>query len=112
VPATFTPWLTEGCAQPAVPGRGHCKSHLPKKGGRPWRRIRDQVLQDAGYRCHVPGCTNVANEVDHIVPRIERGTDDLSNLRPSCKAHNVGRTSRRGRYAVPPHQQRRRPPPR
>jgi 5-methylcytosine-specific restriction protein A len=56
------------------------------RGGRPWRRKRDAVLKRDGYLCQCESCQaddNVpllADEVDHIVPIAEGGTDDMSNL--------------------------------
>lgn len=47
-----------------------------------WSRIRRRVLSLANYSC--VECTRPATEVDHIVPRAEGGTDDLSNLRALC----------------------------
>lgn len=56
------------------------------RGGRPWRRLREQVLERDGYLCQCDECKRrplplVAHEVDHIKPRAEGGTDDPSNLR-------------------------------
>jgi len=66
------------------------------RGGRPWRRKREAVLRRDGYLCQCESCQAVgrlpllADEVDHIVPVAEGGTDDLSNLRAINKdCHKV-----------------------
>lgn len=51
-------------------------------GGRPWRRVRAQVLAASPY-CVV--CGGSATTVDHIVPRSEGGLDEITNCRPLCK---------------------------
>lgn len=63
--------------EPATYGQG--------RGGRPWRRLRDQILERDGYLCQCPACKKrpvpkVAHEVDHIKPVAEGGTDDPGNL--------------------------------
>lgn len=57
------------------------------RGGRPWRRLREQVLKRAGYRCQcckAKGILTLATEVDHILPIFEGGKDDLGNLQAIC----------------------------
>lgn len=66
---------------PAVP-----ESYGQGRGGRPWRRLRDAVLKRDRFLCQCHACrasnlVTLADEVDHIVPLAEGGTDDLSNLR-------------------------------
>ena len=80
---------------------GYCDDHQalakvwskkPKqsgRGGRPWRRLRDQILERDGYLCQCEACQFrplplVAHEVDHIDNT--RGpdgklNDDPGNLR-------------------------------
>lgn len=55
------------------------------RGGRPWRRLRAQILERDGYLCQCLVCKRrpvpkVAHEVDHIKPLAEGGTDDPNNL--------------------------------
>ena len=53
------------------------------RGGRPWRRLRDQILARDGYMCQCPECNGLiklANEVDHIIPVAKGGTDQPDNL--------------------------------
>ena len=60
----------------------------------PWRKVRQKVLQRDDYRCQIRahGCTQIAQEVDHILP-VALGGDwyDETNLRASCRACNLGR---------------------
>ena len=57
-----------------------------------WRRIKDEKLDDnrrvnAG-RCEAqrPGCLGVAEEVHHVVERVNDGGDNKSNLMALCSA--------------------------
>ena len=62
----------------------------------PWKKIRKQVLERDGYVCQIQGprCSQVADQVDHIVPLIEGGAKfDDRNLRAACKRCNVGRSN-------------------
>lgn len=87
-PAKYCPTCTKANAWKG-PNRG------PETGGRPWRRIRDQVLERDGHGCAERGSTGQPN-VDHIVPKSRGGTHALSNLRGLCRQfHN--RDTGRGR---------------
>src|SRR5690606_33446288 len=60
------------------------------RGGRPWRRLRAQILERDGYLCQCPDCKKrpiprVAHEVDHIRPLSQGGTDDPGNLQAMNK---------------------------
>jgi 5-methylcytosine-specific restriction endonuclease McrA len=57
---------------------------------RRWREIRLGILRRDDYVCH--WCAGPANSVDHLVPRVEGGTDDAVNLVAACQSCN----SRRG----------------
>lgn len=55
------------------------------RGGRPWRRLRAQVLKRDNHLCQCSECKRLgrlrsADEVDHIVPVAAGGTDELGNL--------------------------------
>lgn len=73
--------------------------------GRPWRRIRAQVL-DGNPPCHICGKPG-ADTVDHIVPLSEGGNPlDPANLRPACVSCNSRRgqalaQARKRRQSVP-----------
>lgn len=59
--------------------------------GRPWRRIRMQVLKRDPY-CRIggPRCTRISTTVDHIQPLsvAPHRAHDLTNLRGACAACN------------------------
>lgn len=62
--------------------------------GRPWRRVRDAVLQRDGHLCQIQGdhCTLDATEADHIIPLAQGGAPyDPRNLRAACRACNRAR---------------------
>jgi len=83
------PLLNAGPKQLATYGQG--------RGGRPWRRKRDQVLLRDQYLCQCEQCGGkrlLADEVDHIVPLSLGGTDDLSNLRAINKDCHKAKTAR------------------
>jgi 5-methylcytosine-specific restriction protein A len=57
------------------------------RGGRPWRRLRERILQRDSYVCQAcarEGRTQIAHEVDHVVNIAAGGTDDPSNLEAIC----------------------------
>ena len=90
-----------GCRALHRNANGYCDehAHLAKvwtkkpeqagRGGRPWRRLRDQILERDGYLCQCEDCKRrplplVAHEVDHIDnTRGPNGelNDDPGNLR-------------------------------
>jgi 5-methylcytosine-specific restriction protein A len=91
--------------KPRIPSLGSSLSTGPKpqtsygqgRGGRPWRRKRDQVLLRDQYLCQCEDCGGkryFADEVDHIVPLSRGGTDDLSNLRAINKDCHKAKTAR------------------
>ena len=62
-----------------------------------WRKIRLQVLERDQYQCQIRSkrCTQLATQVDHIVPWTKGGAKfDPNNLRASCKNCNLGRIDR------------------
>ena len=57
----------------------------PRDRGSRWRRIRQQVLDRAGWVCQCSDCASMgrvrpATEVDHILPLADGGTDEVGNL--------------------------------
>lgn len=64
-----------------------------RKGGRPWRRVREIVLKrDPECTIRGPRCTGISTTVDHIVPISLGGAElDPANLRGAC-----GRCNYRG----------------
>lgn len=76
------PWETAG------------KARLPKD----WHQRRARVLRRDGHRCQYPRhsggvCGQPANTCDHVVPFVEGGTDDESNLRALCEDHHYRKTA-------------------
>lgn len=74
------------------------------RGGRPWRRLRDQILLRDQYKCRCDACDAIplmhraeADEVDHIIPMAEGGTDDLTNLRAINADHHREKTREEAR---------------
>jgi 5-methylcytosine-specific restriction endonuclease McrA len=77
------------------------------RGDKPWHHrrksdgyipgtIRYEVLKAARFRCELCGISaeEKALEVDHIVPRIKGGPDDLSNLQALCYSCNAMKRDR------------------
>lgn len=67
--------------------------------GRPWRRLREQVLQRDKYLCQV--CLSLdrlteAQEVDHILPLAKGGTDKPDNLQSICTPCHKAKTANEG----------------
>ena len=67
-------------------------THQPKsrwghgRGGRPWRRKRDEIFKRDKYTCQVCGRVGGELELDHILNVARGGTDDASNLQTICTA--------------------------
>ncbi len=80
-------------------GRG---SRHERGYGALWDRIRKQAMTRDKHLC-VPcmahGRCTPAREVDHITPKEQGGTDDLSNLQSICRACHSDKTAREGHAA-------------
>lgn len=69
-------------------------------------RIRPRILKRDGYRCTMirfdteERCNEPANQVDHIVPYSEGGSDDDSNLASLCEHHHSVKSSAEGGNAA------------
>jgi len=63
--------------------------------GRPWRRLRDEVLRDAPLcvECDRIGRVELAVEVDHRIPLALGGSNDRTNLQPLCRACHTAKTA-------------------
>lgn len=68
------------------------------RGGRPWRRLREQILIRDNYLCQCclanDGRVTMATEVDHIVNVASGGTDDWGNLSSICAPCHKVKTAR------------------
>jgi len=54
---------------------------------RSYREYRQRTLA-AKPICVYPGCTTIADTLDHIVAVSQGGGNEPSNLRPMCRKHN------------------------
>ncbi len=61
---------------------------------RAYRRLRLEVLEEAGYVCAY--CGSYADTVDHRVPTSRGGTSDPDNLVAACRSCNSARGGRMG----------------
>lgn len=71
--------------------------------GRAWMTTRQRVALAYGYRCAACGCVWVSSrdQIDHIVPLEQGGSNEDSNLHPLCddchKAKTAGEATSRTR---------------
>ena len=52
--------------------------------GRAWMATRQTVLTRDGFECQQCGCISTSNEVDHIIPLEQGGSNDISNMQTLC----------------------------
>lgn len=72
-----------------------CAVHQVRNGStRQWRITREAILRRDGYVCQVDGCGREAVHVDHILAKVNGGSDDPSNLRATCAKHNLEKGGR------------------
>ena len=58
--------------------------------GSAWEALRQQVLERDDYVCvYCNGANGEATTVDHVVPKAQGGTDELSNLVAACLKCNA-----------------------
>jgi 5-methylcytosine-specific restriction endonuclease McrA len=76
------------CWKSVVGKGGYCQAHQPKafynhtyNTSPGWQHKRNQVLALHKGVCHVCGGGG-SDQVDHLIPKEDGGTDSLSNLRP------------------------------
>ena len=71
--------------------------------GAAWDRIRLQVLQRDKWLCQecmrqgklTPLCVKPHDHaVDHVIPKVQGGTDDMGNLQSLCVRHHQEKTAR------------------
>ena len=69
--------------------------------GRAWRRIRELYIQAHPIceQCEKEGRLTLAEEVHHILPLTDGGTNDAENLMALCKSCHSRITVRDGRNA-------------
>lgn len=101
------PCLERGC--PEVVDQGRCAKH--DRGRTPfkqrygistnkWAKIRRRVIRRDGSRCVDCGGTDHL-EVDHVVRRVDGGTNDDGNLRTRCRSCHRIKTAADRRDAWP-----------
>lgn len=100
-----------GCAATTTDPDGYCDAHKGESWNRhtagktrkqrgygaSWDKLREQILKRDRYLCqeclrndrYVP-----ANQVDHILPKAQGGTDAPSNLQTLCGACHRQKTAR------------------
>jgi 5-methylcytosine-specific restriction endonuclease McrA len=57
------------------------------------KSIKDKVKRRYDYHCAYCGCEPTKLQVDHIIPVVMGGTDDIENLIPSCAPCNNYKSS-------------------
>ena len=72
----------------AIPSGSRCSDHRSRRRtfGRPWRRLRETILERDGFLCRY--CGGPANTVDHVVPVERGGSHDPLNLVAACSRCN------------------------
>lgn len=57
------------------------------------RKLRHEILKRDKYKCVLCGATakTTVLEIDHIVARVNGGTNDVKNLRVLCYECNAGK---------------------
>lgn len=98
--------LKENCGQPRTK-RGYCAQHQPPAYINSehstllppnWNQIRKDILQrdrNVCYKCYLP----TAQEVDHIIPLKEGGSNNYHNLASICIPCHRKKTSQEGHKA-------------
>lgn len=75
----------------------HRTSRHERGYGTAWDKARQATLKRDRHLCQVceaAGRVTVATEVDHITPKAEGGTDDMSNLAAICSNCHKAKTAR------------------
>lgn len=71
------------------------KREVRQLTGRPWRRLREQIMRRDTYLCQTckrSGRVKEADQVDHIVALANGGTDKPDNLEAICAECHVQKT--------------------
>lgn len=79
----------------ALPDRLQTIRGTPRQRGRPWMRVREQVLSASPLcvACEAVGVTRLATEVDHVVPLHRGGSNALANLQGLCRECHAEKTA-------------------
>ena len=100
-----TPCRTPRCPDVAGPRglcAGHARDYERRRGtaaergyGAAWRELRRVILRRDRMCRDESGCSEPSAEVDHIIPKVQGGSDDPANLRGTCVYHNRSRRPER-----------------
>lgn len=106
------PCRAQGCRELHRNGNGYCDVHqdmaaawggsrrasASERGyGAAWRQQRKAALRRDYHQCRpcaAKGVVTYGNEVDHVIPKSQGGTDDLENLQTICKDCHDEKTRR------------------
>ena len=80
--------LRENRIQESAPRSGNARSYISVATRRSlWRRAQGQCerVNDNGIRCS----SRYKLEIDHVIPLASRGSNDISNLRYTCRQCNL-----------------------
>ena len=101
------------CPLTTTESHGYCASHEFKakqwqgsgrgRGGRPWRRLREQVKQQANglcAHCLNESITKLGSICDHIIPEAEGGPTTLPNLQWLCVKHSDTKTKEEAKRGI------------
>lgn len=106
---TASPCRARLCRKTTRERHGYCEEHADMakawsrgragrgRGGRPWRRLRDAVLDRDRHLCQPckrEGKASPSTEVDHIVPEAEGGPTAAHNLEAICGPCHEAKTQR------------------
>ena len=71
---------------------------VKKRYGRAWQRVRDRFIADHPLcqQCKAHGAVTPAQEVHHVVPLSQGGTNEEANLMALCTSCHSGITAREG----------------
>lgn len=62
------------------------------RGGRAWRKLKEQIHLRDNYTCQHCGIVTLELECDHILNKAQGGTDDESNLQSLCRPCHTKKT--------------------
>jgi 5-methylcytosine-specific restriction protein A len=93
------PCPVTGCGALVAAGRcaRHRKGSAHQRGyGQAWRGARRAKLDEEPWcrLCAAEGRVRLARPVDHIVPKVDGGTDASANLQPLCDECHENKSAR------------------